>query len=112
MSIQKQKRIDAICPETFNIGPDWMHFWTAAEANEQLLDFRFTGPGWYIGKTEAMLVVPIDEPLSRIGNQQWTIWRMVPPPPADRRYLFMFYSESPMNSLNALANAPVRRDDR
>lgn len=88
-----------------DFSPDWSYRWTAAEAECELKDFKFLGPGWYVTKTDVLLVASIDE-VERADpwRQQW---------PEDACFIFLHYhSRSLFDALNALANAPTRIDER
>ena len=37
-------------------GPDWKDFYKPEEAEEQLIGFKFLGPGWYETETDTILV--------------------------------------------------------
>ena len=94
--------------------PDWSHNWTVAEAERELRDFKFIGPGWYVTKTDVLLVAPLDE-VERTGSIKGDLekdpWRQRWP--EDARFSFNVYSgRSPFDALNALANAPTRIDER
>jgi hypothetical protein len=41
-----------------NFEPDYAKCYTASEAEHELTNFKFIGPGWYITKTDTLLVVP------------------------------------------------------
>ncbi len=96
-----------------NIIPAWTATWTAAEAEAQLKDFHFNGPGWYNdieGQKTTMLVIPASDDVVYTGSwrdpidkspwrQQWT---------KDQRFRFLVYNENPCHSFNAIANAPTR----
>jgi hypothetical protein len=92
-----------------SVTPDWEKVWTAAEAEEQLTNFRFTGPGWYSGKKDTLLVLPADE--VDTDNHWIGVWKQRWPP--KQLFRFCVYSgHDPANSFNAIANAPVRQDER
>ncbi len=82
--------------------PDWQETWTAAEAEEQYPKFDFTGVGWYFSdRGEAMLVsnVPLkSEAIRSLSNTEY--------------YRFQYWSRSPLESFNWVANAPVQSDLR
>jgi hypothetical protein len=83
--------------------PDWEETWTAAEAEHELDGFKFDGPGWYLTKTDAMLVVPC----GRLAANQWH-------QKGTEKESFRFYiynGRHPGDAFNAIANAPVRLDE-
>jgi hypothetical protein len=94
--------------------PDWTKRWTAREAEEQLHNFKFSGPGWYLSPSDTLLVVP-DSDVEYAGSYKDRVekgpWRGKWP--EDQLFWFIVYNgRDPSNSFNALANAPVRQDDR
>lgn len=47
----------------YSFDSDWTQRWTPEESEEQLKDFKFEGPGWYVdpvagGKVDSILVLP------------------------------------------------------
>ncbi len=102
--------------EVRNFEPDWARCWTASEAEHELTNFKFLGPGWYLTKTDTMLVVP-DGDVEYTGAEQvqnnpkrgpWKrAWR------AGQKFWFFIYNgRNPVDSFNAIACAPVRVDER
>jgi hypothetical protein len=72
--------------------PDWTEYWTAERAQRQLSKFVWKGTGWYITKTDAMLVLPT----SRQGT-----------------YKFMVYNgHDPRGAFSKIAKLPVRLEIR
>lgn len=89
----------------FNLEPDWMNLWTAPQAEQQLKDFKFTGPGWYLTKTDSMLVIPDS---SRPILQSWAAKRL-----SGEYFKFLVWNKAnPCAAFNNVANAPVRLDIR
>jgi hypothetical protein len=83
---------------------DYSSIWTAAEANEQLKDFRFTGPGWYFTKTDTVLVWPLDR------NDPETFWHQKYK--ADEHFRFYIWNfPSASLGMALAARAPTRQDD-
>lgn len=93
----------------YEISPDWTQTWRASDAERELHDFKFKGPGWYITETYVVLVVPTGGILPKVdsqwaGPEQW-----------DSDQLFKFYvynGRNPCEAFNQLVNAPVRVDIR
>jgi hypothetical protein len=72
--------------------PDWSSTWTPAEAEYQLIDFKFKGSGWYLTNNESMLVVPYGD---------------------GEKYVFHIYNNrNPSEEFNWIVNAPSRLDLR
>lgn len=93
---------------SLNFLPDWTHVWTAEEAEEQLSGFKFSGPGWYLTKSDSILVLPMrGGPGAELSvNNTWRQLR-----PKGERFTFMVYNGyNPCAAFNAVANAPVRLD--
>lgn len=82
--------------------PDWTGTGTATELEACMEGFKFKGPGWYIGKSETVLVVP-HGPCSGPWKQKW---------PEDMSFVYHCYSQNPLDAFNAVVNAPTRADDR
>lgn len=51
------------------VAPDWSRKYTPAQAEAQLKDFKFKGPGLYMTKTDTMIVVRV-EPIP-YGTSPW-----------------------------------------
>lgn len=112
-------RIDADCHKV----------WTKEEAEDELYPFIFKGPGWYLtkrknGSEDAMLVM-VDSVLPIMPKQSdgldlCAYWRdqMKNEPfaktwPDDTKFRFYVYNvTSPLALFQAIANAPVRQDER
>lgn len=85
------------------VRPDWEKVGTANELNNYIGGgFKFTGPGWYIEKDGAALIVPV-EPFTDPWRQTW---------PAGTLFRYLSYGHNPLASFNAVANAPTRKDRR
>jgi len=46
--------------DNYAVLPSWTQVYTIAEAEEQLKDFKFKGPGWYKKGEDTLLVLPND----------------------------------------------------
>lgn len=84
---------------------DWDCLWTASQAEKQLPDFKFLGPGWYLTGTDAMLVIPDS---SRHILQNWASKRL----PGEYFKFMVWNNSNPCQTFNNLANAPVKVDTR
>ena len=86
--------------------PDWRQRMTAAQAEEQLHNFQFKGPGWYTYAGDTLLVVPDGqfEYPPRLESNVWEArW------PDTQVFWFMVYAKrNPSVAFNAIANAPSR----
>lgn len=83
--------------------PDWSKLMTGSEAEVELKDFKFLGPGWYVTKTDTMLVSP-DEETRKPWVQTW---------PADMKFRFHCWNNTDVGDyFNAAINAPTRVDER
>jgi hypothetical protein len=83
------------------IVPNWTETWTKAEVEKELINFAFNGIGWYFDNNGgAMLVSDSAVKTDRAGNEE------------EKRYLFHYWSASPIASFNWIANAPVIEDLR
>lgn len=100
---------DPSCRFGVKIMPDWTAVWTVEQAERELSAahraFVFSGPGWYYGKTDTMLVIP--EGTEFPGGYVWAgkHW------PKDQLFRFHVYSGSPADSFNRVLNAPSREDE-
>jgi len=94
--------------------PNWSDVYTAAQAERELSNFKFKGPGWYIRKIPAtltapaeidiVLVIAIDRPVETAWHQAFT---------ADERFEFNVYNDRcPFDDFSAIVNAPTREDER
>ena len=105
-----------------NFEPGYAKCYTASEAEHELTNFKFSGPGWYITKTDTMLVVPDGDVEYTGSRRKSTIssckdnpkkgpWKQVWK--AGQKFWFFVYNErNPSDSFNAICNAPVRVDER
>lgn len=98
-----QKLLNAISearrlrPSSIEFYEDWKQSWTKEEAEAEFLteygvEFEFTGPGWYLTKTDSMLVIP--------GPRKGQYWFLV------------YNGRNPVDAFNSIVNAPVRQDSR
>jgi hypothetical protein len=90
--------------------PDWHVRWTAAQAEQELIGFKFTGPGWYFIKRadelDTLLVFPHGPYDARTqwqgrdwpDDQLWNIW--------------VFTGRDASPSFSAICSAPTRVDNR
>ncbi len=44
------------------VSPDWVHRYSAKQAENDLVGFKFKGPGLYLTKTDTMIVLPDSDP--------------------------------------------------
>ena len=94
--------------------PDWQRVWTAAKAEKELKNFKFKGPGWYITKTDTLLVVPVEPFKVTVPHPEdvTTTWLAPKHWAPEQEFRFYVYNgRNPSASFNALANAPVRIDE-
>lgn len=54
--------------------PNWKQTWTTEVAERELKGFKFTGTGWYLTKTDAMLVVPSDREGGEARLYEFCVW--------------------------------------
>jgi hypothetical protein len=96
-----------------NFEPDYAKCYTASEAEHELTNFKFIGPGWYITKTDTLLVVP-DGDVEYTGSivaSKKSPWRQSWK--AGQKFWFFVYNgRNPADSFNAITNAPTRADER
>lgn len=45
-------------PRWVSVTPDWERLGTAAALEEEFKPFKFNGPGWYMSKTDTVLILP------------------------------------------------------
>jgi hypothetical protein len=83
--------------------PDWHQLWTIAEAEAQLKDFKFDGPGLYLTDTDTMVVMPSDD-------TRQTIWKRRKPSVETKYHFYVYNCES--SQVAWLVTPPVRQDDR
>lgn len=55
------------------MNPDWTCVWSATQANQELVGLKFERPGWYITKTDSILVLPLDRPPDQLFVKQYTL---------------------------------------
>ena len=97
-----------------NFEPDYTKLYTASEAEYELTNFKFLGPGWYIAKTETLLVVPNADVEKYTAPHQESLnkgpWKQVWD--IDQLFWFFFYEgNNPLDSFDAITNAPIRLND-
>lgn len=74
--------------------PDWFAVYSLKEAEKEL-GRKFNEPGWYIFKTDTLLMLPA---FSQDGTDYFE---------------FLVYNErNPVEAFNQIVNAPVRKDER
>ena len=76
-----------------SITPDWTSVWTPDQAEKELENFKWQGAGWYINKSDTLLVTPF----------------------GDDGHFFKFNvynGRNPAEDFNWVVNAPVRKDYR
>jgi hypothetical protein len=84
---------------------DWSRMYTAEQAEEELREFKFEGPGWYLGKNnDVLLVIPCDREIKDWWHKKWE--------ERERFYFMVYNNRNPADAFNAIVNAPTRRDDR
>ncbi len=81
--------------------PSWTARWTVAEAEAELPDFRWDGPGIYYNKEDSMLVMPTRRPLH-------TFWHLVSGPDEVFEFL-IFNGDNVADFINILSQAPSRK---
>jgi hypothetical protein len=86
----------------FLVTPDWSETWTAVQAEVELGNFKFIGPGFYHCKGDTILAIPLDRPREETWSQKFE---------PDERFEFNVWN-GPGPDLNLLASAPTRQDDR
>lgn len=77
--------------EVNNFLPAWTGRWTKEESEEELNNFQFKGPSWYIMKENTILVLPT--------GRSDVFW-------------FHVYTYNPSDIFNAIVNSPVQVDER
>lgn len=82
---------------------DWSATWTKEEAEKQLNNFQFRGPGIYFSNGGSILVTAIDRKEKFWGNSI----------NEGEKFRFDVFDGRDVSLLiNRLVNAPVREDDR
>jgi hypothetical protein len=90
--------------------PDWSESGTIEELSKRIEDFAFSGPGFYLTKTDTLLVIPKQRG-DQLEVDSENIWHMVQP----EGTIFVAYCyRTPyhVTALSAIASAPVRDDKR
>jgi len=83
------------------VAPDWSMTGSAAYLEEQLTDFKFDGPGFYLGDGEFLLVVPLD-PTPQPWKQRW---------PKETLFRAHFYGCDFRDSMFGRESLPPVRED-
>ena len=108
-----------------DVMPDWQQIWTVAQAEKELINFKFRGPGIYpspptatvdtllngkgrtVGAGDTMIVAPADQQ-AMSESYHWEGWHQSGWKP-EQLFCFLVYNgRSPALALSALSHAPVR----
>jgi len=95
----KQYEKDAVELQVFGFIPDWSMIGSAEYAEKELQGFKFRGPGWYINKTDTLLVLPYAA--DDDGAQCKDLYRVC-----------VYNNRNPADAFNWIVNAPTRVDER
>lgn len=87
--------------------PTWQKTWTAEEAENQLKNFKFSGPGWYLSDSDSMLVIPSDWEDCHTSPMFKGIWTK-----GDRFVFYMWNGFNPGYLFGEISYAPTRQDTR
>ena len=94
--------------------PDYTLLYTSHEAEHELKGFKFTGPGWYVTKTDTLLVVPDGDveytgsPALDTRRDPWkNAWK-----PGQKFWFFVWNGRNPGGVFDAVVHAPTRVDER
>lgn len=81
--------------------PDWTAIWTQKEAEAELNDFRYMGPGFYhTAGGDSMVVMPVARAVEDTWNSAG---------PDDEKFHFLVYNNRNIcEAVNLLVNAPTR----
>ncbi len=99
-------------PQRIDFLPNGVSYYTAEQAEAQLKDFTFKGPGWYpaLDGQSAILVIPDSDDLVYTGSWRDPVekspWRQRWP--KEQLFAFYIYDSRPFNAFNAIVNAPSR----
>jgi hypothetical protein len=93
----------------FNLTPSWSAYWTKSKAEEELVEFKWKGPGLYVTKSEAILVVPDIEMKKTSSNpsypSRYNIWFKTWG--IDQKFWFYVYNDTAIvDTLEALGVIP------
>jgi hypothetical protein len=88
-------------PEPINFQPDWSMLGTAERFEQELIGFKFKGPGWYLSKYERDGKTGIDTILVIPVGENGSIFRAC-----------VYNERNPIESFNWVHSAPVRVDER
>jgi hypothetical protein len=88
-----------------DVRTDWTMTGIASYFEEQLVGFKWEGPGWYLGKDgETLLIIPVgDHPDPFRYKENWD---------KDQQFRVMVWSENPGQAFSEIAHAPTRVDNR
>jgi hypothetical protein len=84
--------------------PDYVEVWTARQAEEELDNFKFDGPGWYYCGEDVMLVLACERPARSFWEKSFD---------ETERFEFNIYNErNPEDVFALIAEAPRRHPYR
>lgn len=86
--------------------PDWNMCRTAKQLEEELINFKYAGPGFYLTDQDTLLVIPADR---EHGLRFWSIGTSNL---EERFYLLVFNVPFRETIFAAMGGAPTRKDDR
>jgi len=90
----------------FVLIPAWSQVWTSEQAEKELANFKFKGPGLYLQDLEFLLVVAVEAEYEKV-------WRRADLWPKDTKFSFYQYDLPFYNSLFFVISTVVtRQDDR
>lgn len=81
-----------------NFYPDWRKIYTINELKFDL-NVEFKGPGWYITKTDSMLIIPVDH------NYKAN-------PIYDMYWVYVWNHLEALNAFKWIASAPIVEDSK
>lgn len=85
--------------------PDWRECKTVEQfKKEYTFSIEFTGPGWYVFKHGALLVIPADRP----NNEAWKAKSSS----TEKFWFYVYDNRDPLVAFNSIATAPMRVDER
>lgn len=88
------------------VAPDWSARYTPAQAEHELVNFKFKGPGLYILEDEFLIVVPIPPEVRELN----TIWHQTQP--EGTVFDFHYYNVPFEQSIFGVKPPPTRSDER
>lgn len=82
--------------------PDYVDCFTAQDAEQEYVGFKFEGPGWYYTKTDTVLAEPVDRDpnLPTFYAAKFTL--------TERFMFYVWNSTEVSKTLNRVINAPTR----